>query len=404
MTSTKKSSTKQKTSAPDPKDYYALLGIPKSASEDDIKKAYRKMAMKHHPDRNPGDSTAEETFKNVKNAYETLSDADKRATYDRFGADGPQGFSNSNGPSGFSGFTSSGADPFADMFAQFFNQGRGRASAGAGRRPPPPGQDILVQTHLTLEEAYVGKTIQVTIPVAHECTACDATGSKTKSAPTSCDTCGGSGVVNTNQGMFQVQHECPTCHGQGKSIAQEDACNICHGTGHIDKSETVDVKIPAGIDSDMRVRIPGKGRPSGHPQGQAGDLYVQIHVQEHKVFQRDDQDLHVDLAIPWTTAALGGTLPLTLLDGTPLEVNIPEGTQHGQVLRARGRGMPNPRNPDNANERGHLLMRLSVQIPTSLTAEQKRLLKEIDASLSGDSQAHQPSRSSWLDKAKEWLA
>lgn len=396
--STKKSSAKPKPSSPDPKDYYALLGVPKSASEDDIKKAYRKMAMKHHPDRNPGDANAEEMFKNVKNAYETLSDADKRASYDRFGADGPQGFS--NGSSGFSGFTSNGADPFADMFAQFFNQGRGQT----GRRPPPPGQDILVQTHLTLEEAYVGKTIQVTIPVAHDCTACDATGSKTQSAPVTCATCGGSGVLNTNQGMFQVQHECPTCHGKGKSIPQEDACSICHGKGHVDKNETLDVQIPAGMDSGMRIRMAGKGRPSSHPQGAAGDLYVQIHVQEHKLFQREDQDLHIDLPIPWTTAALGGSLPLTLLDGTVLEVNIPEGTQHGQVLRARGRGMPNPRNPDNANERGHLLMRLGVQTPTSLNAEQKRLLKELDASLHGDSQAHLPSRSSWLDKAKEWLA
>ena len=261
-----------------------------------------------------------------------------------------------------------------------------------------------MHAHLTLEEAYVGKTIQATIPVAHDCTACDATGSKTKSEPTTCHTCGGSGVVNTSQGMFQVQHECPTCHGKGKSIAQDDVCSICHGAGHVDKSETLDVHIPAGMDSDMRIRVGGKGRPSSHPKGAPGDLYVQIHVQDHKVFQREDQDLYVELPIAWTTAALGGSLPLTLLDGTVLEVNIPEGTQHGQTLRARRRGMPNPRNPDNANERGHLLMRLSVQTPTSLNAEQKRLLKELDASLHGDSQAHLPSRSSWLEKAKEWLA
>lgn len=406
MAKSKTSSADQSATASDPKDYYALLGVDKSADDEALKKAYRKMAMKYHPDRNPGDAQAEETFKNVKTAYETLSTPDLRASYDRFGADGPQGFPNGfSGSGGFSG--SNNEDVMAEILRQFMGQGFGQNSGFRTRRsgtstPPPPvsGEDIVVAVNLTLEEAFTGKTIEVSIPVEADCTVCDGTGSKTKSKATTCPTCKGNGVVQSSNGFFNTQHECPSCHGTGKRVPAADACEKCKGQGYATAMEPLEVNIPAGIDANMRVRLSGRGRKSHHSGGAQGDLYVEVDVEEHERYQRDGLDLHTGLDILWTTAALGGVQLLTLLDGTELEVNIPEATQDSQILRAKERGMPNPRNP---SERGHLMLHLQVQVPTKLTKAQKRMMQALQTSFNENPAEHLPTRTSWLEKAKNWL-
>lgn len=398
-TNSSANSTQDPTSA-DPNDYYAMLGLAKSADDEAIKKAYRKLAMKYHPDRNPGDAKAEEVFKNVKTAYETLSNPDLRANYDRFGVEGAQGFSN-----GSSGFSPGSHDSMADFMQQFMHGMNGahfRSSSGP-RTPPPPaaGEDILRGVRITLEEAYAGKRVQVSIPVENTCTTCEGTGSKTKSAPTTCETCQGAGVVHTKaHGFFVMQYECPTCHSAGKAVPSTDACSACDGAGHIEDKEIVEIDIPAGINSDMRVRVSGRGRKSPHANGAAGDLYLDVQVEAHQVYQRDEMDLHTGIDVPWTTAALGGVQKLTLLDGTELEVDIPQATQHGQILRARNKGMPNPR---NANQRGNLMMHLNVEVPTKLSSDQKRLMRELQTSLEKDAPRHTPLRTDWLEKAKDWL-
>lgn len=380
-----------------PKDYYALLGVDKSADEETIKKVYRKLAMKYHPDRTQGDKEAEEVFKNVKTAYETLSDPERRASYDRFGADGPQGFTN-----GFSG--SSEQDVMAEILRQFMGRGfRQNSGFRTGPQTPPPpvsGQDIVVATTLTLEEAFTGTTVEVSIPVERDCSVCDGTGSKTKSASTTCPTCSGSGIINKSGGFFHTQHECPSCRGMGKRVSDTDACEKCHGKGYHTEQDTLKVDIPAGIDVNMRVRVAGRGRASFHPEGAPGDLYVDVDIQVHVRYHREGLDLHTSVEVLWTTATLGGVQSLVLLDGTELEVNITEGAQDGLVLRAKNRGMPNPRNP---GQRGNLMLHLKVQVPSKLSKAQQRLLQELDESFKGNPSQHMPERTEWLEKAKAWL-
>ena len=387
----------------DPKDYYALLGVEKSADEETIKKAYRKMAMKYHPDRNPGDAKSEDMFKNVKTAYETLSNSDLRANYDRFGAEGAQGFP--NGFPGFSGFAGNSNQDVMDEILRQFMRGGFRQRPGSRTRsntpaPPAAGPDTVIAVNLTLEEAFTGKDIELPIPVIHSCTICDGTGSKTKSKTTTCPTCNGNGVVDTGHSFFSSQQECPSCHGTGKRVAGADACENCDAKGYTKTTEIVSVSIPAGIDSEMRVRVVGRGLASAHPEGAPGDLYVEVTVEAHDTYQRDGLDLHTGMNILWTTAALGGVQSLTLLDGTELEVNIPEGTQDGQVLRAKNRGMPNPRSP---GQRGHLMLHLQVVVPTKLTKAQKRTMQALADSFNENPAEHMPNRTGWLEKAKSWL-
>ena len=314
------------------RDYYETLGVPKNASDDEIKKAYRKLAMKHHPDRNHGDTSkdAEDKFKEVKEAYEMLSDGQKRAAYDQYGHAGVDpNMRGGPGAEGFGGF----AEAFGDIFGDVFGGG-GRGRAGGGRQVFR-GSDLSYAMEITLEEAAEGKEAQIRIPSWDDCGTCKGTGAKPGTKPITCTTCHGAGAVQMRQGFFSVQQTCPTCHGNGKEIT--DPCPACDGVGRIRRNKTLQVKIPAGIDDGMRIRSSGNGEP-GINGGPPGDLYVEIHIKQHKIFQRDGDDLHCELTIPFTTAALGGELQVPTLGGKA-EISIPEGTQSGKTFRLRGKGL-----------------------------------------------------------------
>lgn len=367
-------------------DYYALLGVERDASEETIKKAYRKKAMQHHPDRNPGDAESESMFKSVKEAYETLSDTQKRSNYDRYGS--------AQGPRGQHSFNQD--DAFGDMFRHFFHSG---GSHGPGATQDARGDDTQVKVKLSLEEAYTGKKVKVAIPVAKDCDVCDATGSASKNKiSATCKTCNGEGrVTRIAGGMFAMQAVCPNCHGKGTTIP--DPCSRCSGLGHTYVKQEIDVEIPAGIDNDMRIRVPGKGKESVFPNGKPGDLMVDVDIAQHAHFHRRENDLYATIMVLITTAALGGTTEVTLLDGSVMEVTIPEGCQGGQRLRVRGKGMPNPRNPSDV---GNLYFIIEVATPMALDTKQKELFRQLDATFSEDD-SQQPAKKSWIEKAKEWL-
>ncbi len=371
------------------RDYYDVLGVAKNASEDEIKKAYRKLAMKYHPDRNQGEKTnaAEEKFKEVKEAYEILTDSSKRAAYDRFGHAGVDpnagGFGGFRGAEGMGGF----AEAFGDIFGDIFGGGRGGGRSSAYR-----GADLRYNMEITLEQAAKGFATDIRVPAWDSCETCHGSGAKPGTSPKTCSTCGGAGAVRMQQGFFSIQQTCPTCHGSGKVIA--DPCTTCSGAGRIKKNKVLEVSIPAGIDEGQRIRLSGKGEP-GMNGGPPGDLYVEIRLKPHDVFQRDGDDLHCEVPVSIVTAALGGDIEIgTLTD--KVSINIPEGTQSGKTFRLRGKGIKGVR----SSYPGDLYCHVSVETPVRLSEKQKKLLREFETSLRDGGDKHSPQTKSFVDKMK----
>lgn len=370
------------------RDYYEVLGVAKGVSEAELKKAYRRLAMKYHPDRNPDDKEAEEKFKEANEAYEVLSDASKRQAYDQYGHAGvdPQ-----MGGGGFGGGAGAGSfsDIFGDVFSDFFGGGGGR-----GRGGPQRGADLRYTLELDLEEAVRGTTVTIRVPTLVACKPCDGTGAKKGTSPTTCTTCGGIGQVRMQQGFFSVQQTCPRCHGSGKMIT--DPCGSCGGQGRVEEQKTLSVKVPAGVDNGDRIRLTGEGE-AGSPGAPAGDLYVVVQVREHAIFQRDGRNLYCEVPISFADAALGGELEVPTLDGR-VKLKIPEGSQTGKLFRLRGKGVA----PVRGGGPGDLLCRIAVETPVNLTKRQRELLEEFRGSLKGDG-THSPKADSWFEGVKRFF-
>jgi len=370
------------------RDYYEVLGVNRDAGDDEIKKAYRKLAMKYHPDRNPDNKEAEEKFKEAKEAYEMLSDPQKKAAYDRYGHAGVDP-SMGAGP-GAQGFEGGFADAFGDIFGDLFGGG-GRG----GRSNVYRGADLRYNLEITLEEAARGAEKTIRIPTVEECGTCNGSGAKPGTHPKPCPTCQGHGQVRVQQGFFSIQQTCPKCHGSGKIIP--DPCRDCGGAGRTKKQKTLEVKIPAGIDDGMRLRHAGHGEP-GLNGGPPGDLYVEIHIRKHAVFERDHDDLHCEMPISITTAALGGEIEIPTLEGMA-RLKIPAETQSGKVFRLRGKGIKNVR----SHVHGDLMCHVVVETPVNLTERQKELLREFEESASGNATRHNPKAQGWMDKVRDFF-
>lgn len=372
------------------RDFYEILGVAKTASDEEIKKAYRKLAMKYHPDRNQGDTSkvAEEKFKEAKEAYEMLSDTAKRAAYDQHGHAGVDpNMRGGPGTEGFGGF----AEAFGDIFGDMFNQGGGRGRGGSGRQVYR-GSDLSYAMEITLEEAANGKNAEIRIPAWEACDTCHGSGAKPGTSPKTCSTCSGSGTVQMRQGFFSVQQTCPHCRGTGKIIP--DPCTSCHGQGKLKKQKTLEVKIPGGIDDGMRIRSTGNGEP-GTNGGPPGDLYIEIRLKKHEIFERDGDDLHCQVPVSFITAALGGEIDVPTLAGKAA-IDIPEGTQAGKQFRLRGKGIKGVR----SSYPGDLYCHIVVETPVKLTEHQRKLLRELEESLQKGGARHSPSGERWTDKLK----
>ncbi len=365
------------------RDYYEVLGVPRDASADVIKKAFRRLAMKDHPDRNPGDADAEARFKEARAAYDILSDARKREAYDRYGHAGVD-------PSAAGGFGGGGGGNFSDIFEDIFGDifGGGR---GGGQRVYR-GSDLQYNLELTLEEAVFGTDVKIRVPTTVTCDACDGSGAEPGTSPETCPTCKGVGQVRIQQGFFSVQQTCPRCQGTGKVIPHP--CGSCGGSGRVQQQNTLDVKIPAGVDSGDRIRLSGQGE-AGINGGPAGDLYVQVRVKPHKLFQRDGNHLLCEVPISFATAALGGELEVPCLKGRVV-LKVPAETQSGKQFRMRGKGVTSV----HGGGAGDLLCRVMVETPVNLTAKQRELLQEFDASTQQGGTRHSPQAHSWLDGVK----
>jgi molecular chaperone DnaJ len=371
------------------RDYYEILGVPKNASEADIKKAFKRSAMKLHPDRNPDDKDAEAKFKEAKEAYEILTDAQKRAAYDQFGHAGVDP-SMGGGPGFSGGAGASFSDVFGDVFGDIFG-GRGGAGGGARARR---GADLRYNLEIGLEEAVRGTTVKIRIPTHVACATCGGSGAKKGTTPKTCTTCGGVGQVRMAQGFFSVQQACPTCRGSGQIIA--DPCTVCHGHGHTEEQKTLSVKVPPGVDNGDRIRLGGEGE-AGERGAPPGDLYVQIVVREHPIFGREDNNLYCEVPINFVTATLGGDLEVPTLDGR-VSLKIPPETQTGKLFRLRGKGVK----PVRGGQVGDLLCKVLVETPINLNSAQKDLLRQFADSMHG-SKTHSPKESSWLDGVKKFF-
>jgi len=371
------------------RDYYEVLGINKDADEEAIKKAYRKLAMKHHPDRNPDNPKPEDHFKEAKEAYEMLSDANKRAAYDRYGHAGVDPSAAGAGGQGFSNFSDAFGDIFGDIFGQT-SGGRG------GRSGVSRGADLRYNLEISLENAAKGTETKIRVPSMVSCEPCKGSGAKPGTTPKNCPTCEGHGQVRMQQGFFSIQQTCPRCHGTGKIIPEP--CPTCSGAGRTKQHKTLSVKIPAGVDEGDRIRLAGEGE-AGQSGGPSGDLYVQLHLKPHAVFQRDHDDLHCEMPISFTTAALGGEIEIPTLDGAA-KMKIPSETQSGKVFRLRGKGIRGVR----SQNLGDLLCHVVVETPVKLTERQQELLRELETLNLSDGDRHNPRAKSWMDKAKEFFA
>ena len=370
-------------------DYYESLGLGKNATEDEIKKAFRKLAMKYHPDRTQGDKASEEKFKTIKEAYDVLSDPEKKAAYDRYGH---AGVDPNMGGMGGAGFDDLG-DIFGNIFGDIFGQ------QGGGRQAGPRvtrGADLRYRMEITLEQAAEGYKTEIRVPSWETCETCDGSGAKKGTEATTCSTCYGAGAVHMRQGIFQMQQTCPTCHGSGKEI--KDPCTSCNGVGRVRKQKTLEVDIPAGIDSGMRVRSAGNGEP-GENGGPPGDLYIDVYIKPHEIFTRDGDDLHCEVPLPFVTAALGGTLTVPTLTGKG-EIKIPEGTQTSKIFRLRGKGIKGVR----AGYPGDLYCHVVVETPVRLSDEQKDLLKKFAESVEKDAEKHSPQNKSWGDRLRNFFS
>ena len=375
------------------RDYYEVLGVDKNASEAELKKAYRRLAMKHHPDRNPDDKEAEAKFKEGKEAYEVLSDARKRAAYDQFGHAGvDQTMGGGGGPGGGFGGAADFGDIFGEVFGDIFGGGR---RGGGGRAHVNRGADLRYNLELSLEEAVHGTTVKIRIPVLVQCGTCHGSGAKPGTQPTTCTTCAGHGQVRMQQGFFSIQQTCPQCRGTGKMI--KEPCGDCHGRGRVEEPKTLSVKVPAGVDNGDRIRLTGEGEAGEHG-GPPGDLYVHIMVREHPIFTREENHLYCEVPISFVTAALGGELEVPTLDGK-VNLKIPAETQTGKLFRLRAKGV----RPVRGGTVGDLLCRVVVETPVKLTDKQKELLREFDGSMGENGGTHTPQASSWLDGVKKFI-
>ena len=370
------------------RDYYEVLGVSKTASADEIKKSYRRLAMKFHPDRNTDDDGAsEKKFKEAKEAYEVLKDTEKKATYDQFGHDGLR--AGAGGQGGFHSAEGFG-DIFGDVFGDIFGGGRRGGGAQVFR-----GADLGYELKLDLEAAVAGDTIEIDVPTQISCTTCSGSGAKKGTSPEKCSTCGGAGQVRMQQGFFSVQQTCPACKGVGTTI--NDPCGDCHGRGRTRKTRTLSVKIPAGVDDGDRIRLSGEGE-AGRNGGPSGDLYVELRLSKHKIFERDGANLACEVPISFSTATLGGDVELPTLDGH-VSLKVPAGTQSGKIFRLRGKGVTTVRDA----RKGDLFAQVAVETPVNLTAEQKELLEKFDETLQAGGDKHSPRADGWMDTVKRFF-
>jgi len=373
------------------RDYYEVLGVSKNASEADLKKAYRRAAQKHHPDRNQDDAGAEAKFKECKEAWEVLGDSQKRAAYDQFGH---AGVDPSMGGGGF-GAGGAGAgvnDIFGDMFGDIF--GGGRRQGGGGQRVYR-GSDLRYNLEMSLEDAVAGSEVKIRVPTMVACESCDGSGAKKGSSPSTCTTCNGHGQVRMQQGFFSLQQTCPHCQGSGTVIT--DPCQTCRGKGRVQERKTLSVKVPAGVDSGDRIRLAGEGE-AGESGGPPGDLYVQVQVKQHPIFQREENNLYCDVPISFVDAALGGELEVPTLTGR-VNLKIPSETQTGKMFRMRGKGVK----PVRGGPVGDLFCKVSVETPVKLSRKQKDLLKEFSGEMESGGSRHSPQAHSWMDGVKKFF-
>jgi molecular chaperone DnaJ len=369
------------------RDYYEVLGVSKNADEAELKKAYRRLAMKYHPDRNEGDAKAEEKFKEAKEAHDILSNAQKRAAYDQFGHAGVDTSAAGGGPGAGAGF----GDIFDSVFGDIFGAGGG----GRGGNRVYRGADLRYNLELSLEDAVAGTTVKIRVPKMVVCETCKGSGAKKGSSPVNCPTCAGHGQVRMQQGFFSVQQTCPQCRGQGKIIS--DPCAPCRGEGRVRDSKTISVKVPEGVDNGDRIRLSGEGE-AGENNGPSGDLYVHISVKDHPIFVREGTDLYCDVPISFASAALGGELEVPTLDGK-VKLKIPSETQSGKLFRLRSKGVRSVR----SSSKGDLLCRVVVETPVKLNSKQKELLQEFEESMISGGTKHSPQASSWLDGVKKFF-
>jgi molecular chaperone DnaJ len=368
-------------------DFYALLGVERGASQEELKRAYRKLAMQHHPDRNPGDKAAEQKFKDISEAYDVLKDDQKRAAYDRFGhaafENGGMGGGPFGGAGGFGGF----ADIFDEMFGDFMGGGRGRGG-------PSRGADLRFNMEVSLEEAFAGKSATIRVPTLAPCETCTGTGAEPGSKPVSCPSCNGVGRIRAQQGFFTIERTCPQCAGAGRVI--ERPCKACQGQGRTRKEKTLQVQIPAGVEDGTRIRLAGEGESGVRGQA-AGDLYIFVAVAPHRLFQRDGANIHCRVPIPMTRAALGGAVEVPTIDGGRAKVQIPAGTQSGHQFRLKGKGMSVLRSP----ARGDMYIQAVVETPMNLTKRQQELLKEFEKA--GAEESTSPESSGFFARVKEFF-
>jgi molecular chaperone DnaJ len=372
-------------------DYYKVLDVPKNATEADIKKAYRRLAMKFHPDRNPGDKEAEEKFKEAKEAYEVLTDAQKRAIYDQHGHAGIDAAR--QGGSGAGGFNS---QDFGDIFGEVFGDIFGGGARRGGRSQVFRGADLRYELELDLPQAVFGHSFELDLPKLMECETCHGTGAAKGHTPVTCDTCGGNGQVRISQGFFQLQQPCPRCRGTGKIV--KNPCDTCLGQGRVRRQRKLNVKVPAGVSTGDRIRLAGEGE-AGRNGGPPGDLYVEISVKDHPIFERDGEHLSCEVPISFAAAVLGGSVEVPTLEGD-VTLKIPAETQSGRVFRLREKGVK----PVRGGPRGDLFCRVVVETPVKLTAEQRELLRKFDESLKGDGRSHTPREQGFFEGVRRFFA